>query len=230
VMLSWTGTMFEYLMPVLWMKIFPNTIIDETTRGAVRAQQRYADDKGIPWGISEASCSIINAAGHYHYEAFGVPGIAVSRDLSRDLVVSPYSTFLSLMVDPKGAIKNIQRMKDLGFLGSHGFFESVDYTKSRMKKGERFEICRCWLAHHSGMSLMAVANILCDGSSQRRFHSEPMVESIERLLHEKTLRNVQLEPSGAADEAAAMTANSAAADKADQKNWAAAPSKLNSAA
>jgi cyclic beta-1,2-glucan synthetase len=99
-----------------------------------------------------------------------------------------------------------------------------------MKKGERFEICRCWLAHHSGMSLMAVANILCDGSSQRRFHSEPMVESIERLLHEKTLRNVQLEPSGAADEAAAMTANSAAADKADQKNWAAAPSKLNSAA
>ena len=230
VMLSWTGTMFEYLMPVLWMKIFPNTILDETTRGAVRGQQKYAAEKSIPWGISEASCAKINAAGHYHYEAFGVPGLAVSRDLSRDLVVSPYSTFLSLLVDPKAAILNIHRMKDLGFLGAYGFFESVDYTKSRLPKGEKFEICRCWLAHHQGMSLMAVANILCDGSSQRRFHSEPMVEAIERLLHEKSLRNVQLEASGAADDAVATETDASKGSLAGQENWAVAPSKLNTAA
>jgi len=230
VMLSWTGTMFEYLMPVLWMKIFPNTILDETTRGAVRGQQKYAAEKSIPWGISEASCSKINAAGHYHYEAFGVPGLAVSRDLSRDLVVSPYSTFLSLLVDPKAAILNIHRMKDLGFLGAYGFFESVDYTKSRLPKGEKFEICRCWLAHHQGMSLMAVANILCDGSSQRRFHSEPMVEAIERLLHDKSLRNVQLEASGAADDAVASETDASEGSLAGQENWAVAPSKLNTAA
>ena len=227
VLLSWTGTMFEYLMPLLWMKTYPNTILDQTTQGAVRSQQKYATLKSIPWGISEASCSKINSSGHYHYEAFGVPGLAVSRDLSRDLVVSPYSSFLSLLVDAPSALENIRKMKNLGWLGSYGFYEAADFTPSRVNSGSKFEIVRCWLAHHQGMSLMSVANVLCNASSQRRFHAEPMVAATERLLHEKAPRTSQFEASAAEEE----TALDAASDKieATQQGWGIAP-KLNTAA
>jgi cyclic beta-1,2-glucan synthetase len=227
VLLSWTGTMFEYLMPLLWMKTFPNTILDQTTQSAVRGHQKYGAQHSIPWGISEASCAKINASGHYHYEAFGVPGLAVSRDLSPDLVVSPYSTFLSLLVDSKSALANIRKMKELGWLGSYGFYESADYTPSRVDGPGKFAIARCWLAHHQGMSLISVANVLCDGSSQRRFHSEPMVAATERLLHEKSPRTSEFEASAAAE------AENAGKDKeknpAAQENWGAA-AKLNTAA
>ncbi len=227
VLLSWTGTMFEYLMPLLWMKTYPNTVIDQTTQGVVRSQQKFAEHRGIPWGISEASCSKINGSGHYHYEAFGIPGLAVSRDLSRDVVVSPYSTFLSLMVDSEGAIENIRKMKDLGWLGSYGFYEAADFTASRVNSGSKFEIVRCWLAHHQGMSLMSVANILCNASSQRRFHAEPMVAATERLLHEKAPRTSQFEASAAVEDAALDSSKDNA--EATQGTWGAAP-KFNTAA
>jgi hypothetical protein len=231
VMLSWTGTMFEYLMPLLWMRTYPNTLLDETTQKAVRSQQVYAASKNIPWGISEASCAKINGSGHYHYEAFGIPGLAVSRDLSRDLVVSPYSTFLSLNVDTKAAkaaIANIHKLKELGWLGSYGFYEAADFTPSRVKAGNQFEIVRCWLAHHQGMSLMSVANILCSGSSRRRFHAEPMVAATERLLHEKVLRTTQREESA---EMAAQALEAAAKESSEsaKESWSTAP-KLNTAA
>ena len=229
VLLSWTGTMFEYLMPLLWMKTYSNTILERTTRAAVRSQKKYAALKSIPWGISEASCSKINSAGHYHYEAFGVPGLAVSRDLSRDLVVSPYSSFLSLLVDFKGALENIRELKELGLLGAYGFYESADFTPSRLGDGNKFEIERCWLAHHQAMSLMSVANLLCDGSSQRRFHAEPMVAATERLLHEKTPRTSQFETSGAAEDIETEAGDAKELAKAGQENWGAAP-KLNTAA
>jgi cyclic beta-1,2-glucan synthetase len=229
VLLSWTGTMFEYLMPLLWMKTYANTILDRTTRAAVRSQKKYAAAKSIPWGISEASCSKVNSAGHYHYEAFGVPGLAVSRDLSRDLVVSPYSSFLGLLVDPKSALDNIRELKELGLLGVYGFYESADFTPSRLSDGNKFEIERCWLAHHQGMSLMSVANLLCDGSSQRRFHAEPMVAATERLLHEKAPRTSQFEASGAAEELETGTDGAKEMAKAGQENWSVAP-KLNTAA
>jgi cyclic beta-1,2-glucan synthetase len=229
VLLSWTGTMFEYLMPLLWMKTYPNTILDQTTRGAIRGQKKYAALNSIPWGLSEASCSKINSAGHYHYEAFGVPGLAVSRDLSRDLVVSPYSSFLGLLVDFKSALENIRQLKELGLLGTYGFYESADFTPSRLSTGNKFEIERCWLAHHQGMSLMSVANLLCDGSSQRRFHAEPMVAATERLLHEKAPRTSQFEASGAAEDLEAETDGGKETAKAGQENWGVAP-KLNTAA
>ena len=117
VLLSWTGTMFEYLMPLLWMKTYPNTILDQTTRGAVRSQKKYAALHSIPWGISEASCSKINSAGHYHYEAFGVPGLAVSRDLSRDSGCLPLLVVPELACGFKSALENIRQLKDLGPAG-----------------------------------------------------------------------------------------------------------------
>jgi hypothetical protein len=193
VLLSWTGTMFEYLMPMLWMKTFPNTLLDETTQAAVLAQRKFAESKSIPWGISEASCSKLSVDGHYHYQAFGVPRLAINEEKSLDLVVSPYSTFLGLLVDVGSSIENVRRMKELGWLGTYGFYEAGDFTPSRVKSPSKFEIVRCWLAHHQGMSLMAVANVLCNASSQRRFHAEPMVAATERLLHEKAPRVVEVE-------------------------------------
>jgi hypothetical protein len=193
VLLSWTGTMFEYLMPLLWMKTYPNTTLDETTRAALRCQKKFGADNAIPWGVSEASCSKLNPDGHYHYQASGVPGLAINADKSADLVVSPYSTFLGLLVDTESAIENIRQMKNLGWLGSYGFYEAADFTPARVGAGGKFEIVRCWLAHHQGMSLMAVANVLCNWSSQRRFHAEPMVAATERLLHEKVARTTRVE-------------------------------------
>src|ERR1700747_591276 len=145
VLLSWTGTMFEYLMPMLWMKTYPNTLLDEATQAAVRAQKRFAKSRCIPWGISESSCSKLSVDGHYHYQAFGVPGVAITDEKPEDLVVSPYSTFLALLADTQSAVENIRNLDEMGFLGSYGFYEAVDFTPSRVKQGSRFEIVRCWL-------------------------------------------------------------------------------------
>ena len=205
VLLSWTGTMFEYLMPMLWMKTYPNTILDETTQAAVRAQKRFAKSHAIPWGISESSCAKLSVDGHYHYQAFGVPGLAINQEKPEDLVVSPYSTFLALLADAEGAVENVRNLDQMGLLGPYGFYEAADFTPSRVKPGNTFETVRCWLAHHQGMSLMAVANVLCNSSSQRRFHAEPMVAATERLLHEKAPRmpilEAQTEPNLAAEPA-----------------------------
>src|SRR4029077_764247 len=120
------------------------------------------------------SCAKLSVDGHYHYQAFGVPGLAINQEKPDDLVVSPYSTFLALLAEPEDAVQNVRTLEGMGLLGPFGFYEAVDFTPARVKSGNSFEIVRCWLAHHQGMSLMAVANVLCDGSSQRRFHAEPM--------------------------------------------------------
>jgi len=213
VLLSWTGTMFEYLMPMLWMKTYPNTILDQTTQSAVRAQKKFAASKSIPWGISESSCAKLSVDGHYHYQAFGVPGLAINQEKPEDVVVSPYSTFLALLADSQGAVENIRTLENMGLLGTYGFFEAVDFTPSRLKPGEKYEPVRCWLAHHQGMSLMAVANTLCNSSIQRRFHAEPMVAATERLLHEKAPRMPNLEQSQTETDAAAEPAPQQAANE-----------------
>ena len=211
VLLSWTGTMFEYLMPMLWMKTYPNTILDETTQAAVRAQQKFAESKSIPWGVSESSCLKLSVDGQYHYQAFGVPALGIKQEKPADLVVSPYSTFLALLANPAAAVQNLRALQDLNLLGTYGFYEAADFTPSRVNPGNTCEPVRCWLAHHQGMSLMAVANVLCDSSIQRRFHAEPLVASTERLLHEKAPRTVVLEPTPEFDTAAA------AAEKSDER-------------
>ncbi|MGH9684649.1 MAG: glucoamylase family protein [Candidatus Acidiferrales bacterium] len=185
VLLSWTGTMFEYLMPSLWMKTYPGTLLESSEQAAVRAQQKYAREKSIPWGISESSCSDRNPDGHYRYHAFGVPGLAIHRDGGDELVVSPYSTFLALLVDAASAAENLQKMDKMGWLGSYGFYEAADYTPSRLTGRNQYELVRCWMAHHQGISFLAAADVLCDSPMQRRFHAEPAVMATERILQEK---------------------------------------------
>jgi cyclic beta-1,2-glucan synthetase len=194
VLLSWTGTAFEYLMPSLWIRAYPETLLDRSARAAIRAQQEFAKDHFIPWGISESSCSERNPDGHYRYHAFGVPALAVHQDdCSGDLVVAPYATFLALHCVPLRALKNLRRMKELGWLSPYGFYEAADFTPRRLGHGQNHEVVRNWMAHHQAMSLVAIANVLCDSSMQRRFHAEPAVAAAERLLSEKYPRVIPIQ-------------------------------------
>jgi len=194
VMRSWTGTTFEYLMPNLWFKVYPNTVLDHAAWAALRAQQKFAHKNRIPWGISECSCNENLPDGHYRYHAFGVPGLALNRDDStKDLVVSPYSTFLGMLLDPMHSVKNVRRMKQFGWLSPFGFYEAADFTASRVCAGNHHEIVCNWMAHHQGMILVAAANVLCDSAIQRRFHAEPCVAATERILQEKRARVITVE-------------------------------------
>jgi hypothetical protein len=187
ILLSWTGTMFEYLMPVLWMRTYPHTLLDNSRIAAVKLQQIYAASKGIPWGISESAYAKRDEAGIYQYRAFGLPHLALHKDEGEELVISPYSTFLALHVDASEAIRNLRRMESDGWLGSYGFYEAADYTPAPGRRSwrHRHELVRSWMAHHQGMSLLAMANFLHDGVVQRWFHNDLRVQATELLLHEK---------------------------------------------
>jgi cyclic beta-1,2-glucan synthetase len=186
VLLSWTGTMFEYLMPLIWMRTYPNTLLERASRAAVRTQQAYVERRGIPWGISESAHFRMDEAGNYQYYAFGVPQLALSKGELNALVISPYSSFLALHVCASEALKNLHRMSRDGWLGAYGFYEAADFTPARRRSRlHRYELVRCWMAHHQGMSLLSIANFLQDGVIQRWFHSDPRVQATELLLHEK---------------------------------------------
>ncbi len=190
VLISWTGTTFEYLMPVIWMKSQPNTLLDRAMRSAVRAHQSYAKKRGVPWGISEAAFSKTDEQGNYQYAAFGVPGLALNVSRAGSLVVSPYSSCLALLVDAGAAVANLRQMARKDWLREYGFYESIDYTGSS-KRGflqRKGELVRCWMAHHQGMSLAAICNVLHDSAFQRWFHSEPLVQASELILQERPLR------------------------------------------
>jgi len=187
VLLSWSGTMFEYLMPALWFKHYPRTLLEQTVRVAVQCQKDWAGERGMPWGISEAAYAAQDPEGHYQYRAFGVPALAINPNAEDDVVVSPYATVLALAVDPHQAVRNLQRMTDLGWLGELGFYDSIDFAPARLGPGEEHRIVPCWMAHHQGMSLLAACNLLTDGAIQKLFHSEPAICATELLLHEKLL-------------------------------------------
>lgn len=187
---SWAGTMFEYLMPCLWTKSNRNSLLERSARSAIRVQRKFAEQQGdIPWGVSECACNEYTADGHYVYHAFGVPTLALHRDeYSNDVVIAPYATFLAMMIEPVPAARNLAKMKNLGWLGAYGFYDAVDFTPRRVPRGKQHEIVRTWMAHHQGMSLVAISNVLCDAAMQRRFHADSRVAAAERVLHEKAPR------------------------------------------
>jgi hypothetical protein len=192
VLLSWTGTLFEYLMPSLWMRSFPNTLLERSRAAAVHSQQTYAARKGVPWGISESAYFKLDEAGNYQYYAFGLPHLALRKLEMKALVISPYSTFLALSVDPAQALSNLRRMDGMGWSGIYGFYEAADFTSVRRRFWQgRYQVARCWMAHHQGMSLLAIANFLNDNVMQKWFHAEPRVQATELLLHEKPVAHVQ---------------------------------------
>jgi hypothetical protein len=194
ILLSWTGTMFEYLMPTLWMRSFSNTLLDRSRVAVVACQQEYGTRKGVPWGISESGYSKLDESGNYHYQAFGVPQLGLMKRESDPLVISPYSTFLALTVDSSASLQNLHRMERLGWFGTYGFYEAADYAQSNYFGWRRCNIVRSWMAHHQGMSLLSLANFLCKNVVQRWFHSNRRVQATELLLHEKPVSHVSRIP------------------------------------
>jgi len=186
VLLSWTGTMFEYLMPTLWMRVYPNTLLERAGIAAVRSQRDYAAEKRIPWGISESAYFRMDESGNYQYHAFGVSRLAECKLDEEAFVVAPYASFLALNVDFKSALQNLRHIQDRRWQGAYGFYEAVDFDRKRRRSWfHRFELVRCWMAHHQGMSLLSIANCLHDDVVQRWFHSHPRVQATELLLQEK---------------------------------------------
>jgi hypothetical protein len=190
VLISWTGTMFEYLMPLIWMRSHPGTLLADSLEAAVRAQQSYGKRRRIPWGISEAGYAKMDERENYQYAAFGVPGLALNVARAGVLVVSPYSSCLALMIDPKGAVENLMTMARKGWQADYGFYEAADYTgsPSRSLRAPKCELVRSFMAHHQGMSLTAICNVLYDYPFQRWFHANRVVQASELILNERPLR------------------------------------------
>jgi hypothetical protein len=194
VLLSWTGTMFEYLMPALWMNSYPNTLLSRSLYAAVDIQRAYARKKGIPWGISESGLSDRNELGHYHYQAFGIPQVALKWDATAGPVVSPYSTFLALNVEPEAAIRNLRRMAAAHWTGPWGFYEAIDFRQGRNQP----EPVREWMAHHQGMCILGLLNLLDNGVVQQWFYENTEMRAVELLLHEKPIREAALKAQASA--------------------------------
>ncbi len=184
-LLSWSGSMFEYLMPLLVMPTFKNTLLDETCHAAVRRQIRYGRQRSVPWGISESCFYLTDMHLVYQYRAFGVPGLGLKRGLGDDLVIAPYASCLALMVAPERACANLRRLAEDGRLGAYGFYEAIDYTPARLPHGQSSATVRAFMAHHQGMSLLSCAHLLLNQPMQRRFESDPLFRSAELLLHER---------------------------------------------
>jgi hypothetical protein len=180
ILLSWSGTMFEYLMPALWMRSFPGTLIARTQDACVYVQRAFGNSRGIPWGISESASSKVNDRGHYHYFAYGLPSVSLWPEATAGPVISPYSTFLALNVDPAESLRNLRRMESAGWVGPYGFYEAGDYSGSSRKS----VVVREWMAHHLGMSLLAIGNTLRKNIVQHWFHAHPMIQATELLLQE----------------------------------------------
>ncbi len=188
-LVSWSGTMFEYLMPLLHLKAYPNTLIDRGMRGAVRIQQVFAQERHIPWGISEAAYSARDSHLQYQYRAFGVPSTSARADRPENLVVAPYASMLALMLDPAAATSNLRVLAGMGCLERHGFIESIDYSAE-----SKPEFIRCFMAHHQGMGLLAIGNALLNNRMQERFHLDPLVQATEFLLQERMPAMVEVLP------------------------------------
>ncbi|MFC3375762.1 GH36-type glycosyl hydrolase domain-containing protein [Rugamonas sp. CCM 8940] len=184
-LLSWSGSMFEYLMPLLVMPSYPNTLLTQTYQAVLDAQIDYGRQRGVPWGVSESGYNTVDASLNYQYRAFGVPGLGLKRGLADDLVVAPYACMMGLMVRPEAACQNLQRMAALGLLGRYGFYEAIDYTAARLPRGHSAAVVRSFMVHHQGMGLLAIGYLLHDRPMQRRFEADAELRATLLLLQER---------------------------------------------
>lgn len=185
VLLSWSGSMFEYLMPLLVIESHEETLLDETYTSMLQAQRKYADNRGVPWGISEAAYNVMDLGMTYQYRAFGVPGLGLKSGLGEDLVIAPYATALAAMVDPAAALSNFRALSSEGLDGRFGYYEAIDYTPAHVPPGRHGVIVKAFMAHHQGMTLVALDNALHRAPMCRRFQTDPRVKATALLLEER---------------------------------------------
>ncbi|NOT40014.1 MAG: glycosyl transferase, partial [Alphaproteobacteria bacterium] len=191
-LISWSGSMFEYLMPSLVMRAPKGSLLASTNRLIVSRQIAHGRKLGLPWGISESAYNARDLEFTYQYSNFGVPGLGLKRGLSENAVVAPYATALAAMVDPSAACRNFVRLSEIGARGAYGYYEAIDFTPSRIPEGQRRAVVRAYMAHHQGMTIVAIANVLGDGRMRTRFHSEARIRATELLLQERMPRDVAL--------------------------------------
>ncbi|MDP3340557.1 GH36-type glycosyl hydrolase domain-containing protein [Frigidibacter sp.] len=198
-LISWSGSMFEYLMPSLIMRAPVGSVLEQTNRLIVGRQVTYGAAQGMPWGISESSYNARDLEMTYQYANFGVPGLGLKRGLAANRVVAPYATGLAAMVDPRAALQNYKQLAALGAEGRYGFYEAVDFTPARLPAGAGHVLVRSFMAHHQGMTITAIANILQGGRLRTRFHAEPMIQAVDLLLQERVPRDATVAPPRAKD-------------------------------
>ena len=184
-LLSWSGSMFEYLLPIVLMPTYANTLLDQTYRAIVDRQIEYGDQRNVPWGISESCFNATDAKGIYQYRSFGVPGLGFKRGLGEDLVIAPYASALALMVKPREACRNLELLAKDGYCGAYGFYEAIDFTPARLPSGKSSVTVRNYMVHHQGMALLSIAHVLLNSPMQRRFLSDPYFKATDLLLHER---------------------------------------------
>lgn len=187
-LLSWSGSMFEYLMPNLVMPAYPDTLIEKTIHQSVQAQIQYGKRREVPWGVSESGYSAVDAHLNYQYRAFGVPGLGLKRGLGDDLVIAPYASAMALLTAPEAATSNLRRLESLGFGGRFGLYEAIDYTRERQPPGHDYTLVRQWMVHHQGMAFLALVSLLRNEPMQKRFVADPAFQATLLLLQERVPR------------------------------------------
>ena len=188
-LISWSGSMFEYLMPSIIMRAPSDSLIEQTNRQIVGRQIDYARSLMTPWGVSESAFNVRDRDFTYQYSNFGVPGLGLKRGLADNTVIAPYATALAAMIDPEAACRNFEALDGLGARGRYGFYEALDFTPARLPTGQSVSMVRAFMAHHQGMTITAIADCLLDGLMCRRFHAEPMIAATELLLQERVPRD-----------------------------------------
>ncbi|MDP4157687.1 MAG: glucoamylase family protein, partial [Bacillota bacterium] len=188
ILLSWSGSMFEYLMPLLIMPSYENTLHDQTNKAIVQKQIEYGKKRGVPWGISESGYNLLDANLNYQYRAFGIPGVGFKRGLGEDLVIAPYATIMALMVAPEQAYDNLLTLEQAGFAGRYGFYEAIDYTSSRLPRRTNHAVIRSFMAHHQGMGFLSISYLLLNKPLQKRFEADLQMRSALLLLQERIPR------------------------------------------
>ena len=191
-LISWSGSMFEYLMPSLVMRAPAGSLLNETTRLVVWRQKQYGDGLGVPWGMSESEYNVRDIEQTYQYSSFGIPDLAYKHGLGESTVAAPYASGLAAMIDPTAAAHNFKRMAEIGGCGVYGWYEALDYTSTRLPEGAKVAIVRAYMAHHQGMTIVSIANALQEGRMRTRFHAEPIMRASELLLQERMARDVAI--------------------------------------
>ena len=184
-LLSWTGTMFEYLMPLLFQRSYANSLLDKAAREAVSIQIAYGRKHRVPWGMSESAFADLDLHKTYQYSAFGVPELGLKHGLAGKMVIAPYATLLAVSIAPRAALSNLKRLDQMGLLHDYGYFEAMDFSRSPGRDGVRGVVVRAYMAHHEGMGFLALTNFLHGNAVQESFHADPRVRTVEPLLQER---------------------------------------------
>jgi len=222
-LISWSGSMFEYLMPSLVMRAPTESLVEQTNRLIVRRQIEYGATLKTPWGVSESAYNARNLQFIYQYSNFGIPGLGLKRGLADNAVVAPYASALASMVDPRAAVRNFERLDAIGARGRYGFYEALDFTPGRVPNGERVVVVRSFMAHHQGMTITAIADVLMDGVMRDRFHAEPIIQATALLLQERVTRDVTAIPPSVSETKSSARTREVAGARRSVSPWSATP-------